>query len=132
LDDFDLQSLQGQEITNAEIYVRGMLRCRKGLACWHPRPRQPFVGEGGVVPGDVGTFDLTDGFKKIFNIWEDDAFLRRLGMPGVESQLPPKNAALHLDELVGGHTIVNGSSSKVSESQAGRYVMHGFLELCEN
>ena len=71
---------------------------------------------------------MTDGFKKIFNIWEDNAFLRRLVVPGITSQLPPNDAAVHLDELVEGHTIVSGSSSKVNESSDGRYADDRFLE----
>ena len=67
---------------------------------------------------------MTDGFKKIFNIWEDDGFLQAIVVPDVEvEQLPPKDTAFHLDELVGGHTIINGGSSMINfESQDERYV----------
>jgi hypothetical protein len=115
--------MQAQVVTNAEIYVRNMLCARAGLACWSPRPRKPFTGERGVVPGDVGTYDLTDGFKTIFNIWQDEALLKRMNILGIQScELPLNDATFHIDELREGATIVSGTSSNVHESQDGQYV----------
>ncbi|KAJ2925398.1 hypothetical protein H1R20_g11679, partial [Candolleomyces eurysporus] len=125
LDDLDLHSMQAQVVTNAEIYVRNMLCARAGLACWSPRPRKPFTGERGVVPGDVGTYDLTDGFKPIFNIWNDSEALRERMDTSSDTQsykLPPGDTTFHFDELEEGATIVNGTSSNVHESQDGQYV----------
>ncbi|RXW13043.1 hypothetical protein EST38_g12811 [Candolleomyces aberdarensis] len=127
LDDLDLHSMSAQVVTNAEIYVRNMLCARAGLACWSPRPRKPFTGERGVVPGDVGTYDLTDGFKTIFNIWRDEALLKRINTSGLQScKLPPNDTMFHLDELKEGATIVSGTSSNVHESEDGRITSFEF------
>jgi hypothetical protein len=69
------------------------------------------MGKKGIVPGDVGTFDLTRGFKKIFNIWEDES------LPDVaRCQLPQRECTTHTDEFAEGHTIVSGTSSKACRS----------------
>lgn len=66
----EIQSQNGVPL-KAEIYMRSMLSSNAGLPCWDPRPYGR-VGDRGIMPGDVGTFDLGNGFDKIFNIWEDD------------------------------------------------------------
>ena len=116
----DMQEIKAQStMTHAEIYTRSMLCADAGLPCWYPEPRRP-VGDRGIVPGDVGTFDLTDGFQKIFNIWEDSGWL--LAVPGVEpEQLPPEKITSH-PELPVGHTVVTGGSATVKASKDGWYV----------
>jgi hypothetical protein len=73
----------------------------------------------------VGTYDLTDGFKPIFNIWKDSEALRERMNASSDMKsfkLPPKETTFHLDELEEGATIVSGTSSNVDESQDGQYV----------
>jgi hypothetical protein len=90
-----------------------------GLACWHPQPRKPWAGEKGIVPGDVGTFDLAHGFRKIFNIWEDQS------LPVARSRLP-SGETTHNGEFAAGHTIVSGLASKIELSEDGKYVDMSF------
>ncbi|RXW20154.1 hypothetical protein EST38_g5692 [Candolleomyces aberdarensis] len=92
MDELDLRSLQSQVTTNAEIYTRG--------------PR-------GIVPGDVGTFDLTYGFKKIFNLWE--------GEFATDYDLPTRKI-VHPEGFAEGHTITSGTSSKIHRSEDERYI----------
>jgi hypothetical protein len=60
------------------------------------------AGTLGIVPGDVGTFDLTDGFQKLFNLW-DEAYLR-CWKPPTQSILTDRD---HLDE---GNHFASGAS----------------------
>ncbi|KAJ2914921.1 hypothetical protein MD484_g5479, partial [Candolleomyces efflorescens] len=92
MSELDLRLLQSQVTTNAEIYTRS--------------PR-------GIVPGDVGTFDLTYGFKKIFNIWEDEC--------AGSWELPAQEIA-RSDHFSEGYTIVSGAYSKIHRSEDDRYI----------
>ncbi|KAJ2926272.1 hypothetical protein H1R20_g10809, partial [Candolleomyces eurysporus] len=92
MDELDLRSLQSQVTTNAEIYTRG--------------PR-------GIVPGDVGTFDLAYGFKKIFNLWE--------GEFATNYDLPTKKI-VHPEGFAEGHTITSSTSSKIHRSEDESYI----------
>ncbi|RXW24097.1 hypothetical protein EST38_g1768 [Candolleomyces aberdarensis] len=81
MSNLELRELKIQKaVMNAEIYTRSMMCSGAGLPCWYP---EPSTGETGIVPGDVGTFDLMDGFIKIFNLW-DDGF-------AAQHRLPPKD-----------------------------------------
>ena len=118
----EIREIKSQSIvTNAEIYTRGMLRAEAGLPCWHPEPRSP-VGDRGIVPGDVGTFDLMDGFAKIFNIWEDESFAY---------QLPPNECTTRPRRFPEGDTVVSGVSAKVWRSEDGRCVQLSFHGGCK-
>ncbi|RXW15666.1 hypothetical protein EST38_g10183 [Candolleomyces aberdarensis] len=92
MSELDLRSIQWQVTTNAEIYTRS--------------PR-------GIVPGDVGTFDLTYGFKKIFNLWEDE-YAGGWDLPAKE--------IVRSDHFAEGHTISSGTSSKVRRSEDGKHI----------
>jgi hypothetical protein len=89
-----------------------MLRSKAGLPCWYPKPCKP-IGERGVVPGDVGTFDLTDGFRRIFNLWEDELF--------ASYRLPCQDVIVHSEHFAEGHTIVSGTSANVRRTIDGKY-----------
>ena len=103
-----MREMKSQSIvTNAEIYTRSMLRADAGLPCWHPEPRSP----AGIVPGDVGTFDLMDGFIKIFNIWEDESFAYN-----------PSNKIIDRRKYFRkGYTIVSGGTTQIHRSEDGRW-----------
>ena len=92
-----------QTMTNAEIYTRSMMCSNDGLPCWRPEPREP-TGEAGIIPGDVGTFDLMNGFRKIFNVWEDGF--------AAQYQLLPQASTIHADHFGKGEAIVEGISSE--------------------
>ena len=104
-----------RSLSNAEIYVRS-LSSSKGLACWQPEPFHPFVGEFGVVPGDVGTYSAEDGFKKTFNIWEDEISIRASAQELKERFYlsPALEVATRPQKLRVGDTIVRGASSGTS------------------
>ncbi|RXW17707.1 hypothetical protein EST38_g8147 [Candolleomyces aberdarensis] len=112
MSELELRSIQSQVTTNAEIYTRSMLCCNEGLPCWRPQPRKP-IGLRGIVPGDVGTFDLTHGFRKIFNLWEDES--------AGGWDLPAKEIVC-IDHFAEGHTIASGASSKIRRSEDGKYI----------
>ena len=119
--DLNSRELQPQGVvTNAEIYTRHMLCSYSGLPCWYPEPRHP-VGDRGVVPGDVGTFDLVHGFKKIFNLWEHDC----VG----SSQLSSERLVLD-DYFPEGHIIPSGMSQKTHRSEDGRWVFSYITTPC--
>ena len=118
----DMREIQALAVvTNAEIYTRSMLSSNAGLPCWYPKPRGS-VGERGIVPGDVGTFDLMDGFTKIFNIWEDESFAY---------QLPPNECTTRPRRFPEGDTVVSGVSAKVCRSEDGRCVQLSFHGGCK-
>ncbi|KAJ2937009.1 hypothetical protein H1R20_g115, partial [Candolleomyces eurysporus] len=106
--------------TKAEVYIRSMLSSGKGLALWQPRPCQPRGGERGVVPGDVGSVSAERGFKKIFNLWENEADIRASNVFG-GSYCPPRMEVVTREELLAGDTIVDGTTS------ATRYAADGGL-----
>ena len=113
----DIREITSQStMTNAEIYTRSMMFSNAGLPCWDPEPRSP-VGDRGIVPGDVGTFDLIDGFTKIFNIWEDET---------LALQLPPSECVTRPSRFREGGTIVNGILAEVHRSNDGRYAQLSF------
>jgi hypothetical protein len=113
----DMREITSQStLSNAEIYTRSMLSSNAGLPCWDPEPRSP-VGERGIVPGDVGTFDLIDGFTKIFNIWEDES---------LALQLPPNECITRPSRFREGRTVVDGILAEVRRSEDERYVQIPF------
>jgi hypothetical protein len=94
----DLREVKTQEAeTRAEVYTRLMMCSNAGLPCWYPAPC-PMTGETGIVPGDVGTFDLTRGFRKIFNLREF----------AVQDRLPSMEPTVRLNHFNQGHVFVEG------------------------
>lgn len=106
-------SLLSSESTEAEIYIAEMLDSGKGLAPWDPRPRKPYLDERGIVPGDVGTFSVSDGFKRIFNIFEDGKSIKAANSDWETYHPPEVKVVTHEEELSLGHTIVRGASVDV-------------------
>jgi hypothetical protein len=113
MDDLDLRSIGSRTRTNAEIYTRLMLSCVEGLPCWRPKP---LPGTQGIIPGDVGTFDLTHGFRKLFNIWEEGSEGRLYGTP------PRATVQISSSHFPEGHTIASGASSSIRRSSDGQCV----------
>lgn len=98
--------------TSGEVYVYAMLHAGQGLPCWKPRPREPLkVGEG-VIPGDVGIFNIESGFRKVFNLWDDEEAIRNSSAAGsyhIRYEIPPKPRVLvNMNELVEGKALVEG------------------------
>lgn len=71
LHDIETQSVDWQKLRTPEVYVFKMLNSMRGLPCWQPDP-QGLTGPQGVIPGDVGTYSVGDGFMKLWNIWDDE------------------------------------------------------------
>jgi hypothetical protein len=61
------------------------------------------LGQQGAVPGDVGTFDLRHGFKKIFNLWQDEDSSMRWSLPSEDIDITDEHFPM-------GHKIVSGVS----------------------
>ncbi|KAJ3528062.1 hypothetical protein NMY22_g9554 [Coprinellus aureogranulatus] len=88
--DFYKSAVDSHELSNAEIYVRGLsLASDKGLPCWQPKP-SALSKASGVQPGDVGIFTAGDGFNKIFNLWDDEDAIRntQTGFSGSDDTPP--------------------------------------------
>ncbi|RXW12585.1 hypothetical protein EST38_g13269, partial [Candolleomyces aberdarensis] len=112
LNDLDLRSIQAKSTTNAEIYTRLMLNCcDEGLPCWRPRP---LSGTQGITPGDVGRFNLTNGFQKLFNVWDEEF--------AGSWQAPTRITQQLRDYFPEGHSIANGASSTIRLSPDRQYV----------
>jgi hypothetical protein len=124
MEELDLQIIQS-DITRAEIYVRSMLRSGHGLACWNPKPRNPLVPGKGVTPGDIGTFTPVYGFKKIFNIWDNESLGDQVVQsPRYLAQAPSRLIRVHQAELREGDTVCEGISSVVRKTPSGEYVSY--------
>ena len=83
------------------------------------------VGNRHATIAPYDTFSAADGFKKIFNLWEDD----RIRQSASSDELPPRELTLHREELAEGDTIVDGTSSKTYRTPDGRCVLCSFLPL---
>ncbi|KAF6759397.1 hypothetical protein DFP72DRAFT_134571 [Ephemerocybe angulata] len=67
-------------LTTPQVYVYSMLNSGHGLACWKPQPWKTAPPktfgyrreEWGAKPGDVGIYRVEDGFKRLFNVWDDE------------------------------------------------------------
>lgn len=96
----DEHVLNAEKLTTPEIFLCSLLGSGKGLPCWQPKPRKPFSGERGVVPGDVGTYSAEGGFEKLYNLWEDEVAIReRAAQFGETYQLHEKTVTLNDSEL---------------------------------
>ncbi|KAJ3523976.1 hypothetical protein NMY22_g11205 [Coprinellus aureogranulatus] len=104
------------KMTTPDVYVSRMLKSGRGLACWQPQPRwKDSTNECGTTPGDVGTFTSGGGFKKLFNLWDDDEPVRKtaeLFHHNIEYRLPPKDISLGQSDLGKGDTVVQGVTAK--------------------
>ncbi|KAF5330063.1 hypothetical protein D9611_010431 [Ephemerocybe angulata] len=119
IEELDDRFLEMQKLTTPEVYVASMLGSGKGLACWQPRPRQPFAGESlrGVIPGDVGIFHPESGFKRSFNLWEDEASLREeygaVASSETPYQSPHRRVAVYEEELKKDDILVQGAACEM-------------------
>lgn len=70
------------------------------------------MGEGGITPGDVGTYSAEYGFQKAFNLWDDGGSLqstaKALGM--VAYSPPPRNVTTDPGILKEGSTVLDGAT----------------------
>lgn len=66
------------------------------------------------MPGDVGTYTPEDGFRKMFNIWDDAESIRVSASALMESSYePPPNGMIHHPgKMDVGDIISEGLSSK--------------------
>ncbi|KAJ3535850.1 hypothetical protein NMY22_g6296 [Coprinellus aureogranulatus] len=111
-EDLDPRLFQSSHLTTPQVYVRSMLKAGEGLACWRPRPVVPHCGPKGVVPGDVGTYSADGGFKKIFNIWEDENKICPIDLSGSDVfRLPSRVIAVDPEAIPQGFTITEGVDS---------------------
>lgn len=103
-------------LTTPDVYVLQMLRSGKGLPCWQPRPWKPYASKSGTVPGDVGIFAAESGFKKLFNIWDDDEAVRSTGRRqcGTAYELPERKLVVTESVLLRGEAVAQGTSSQTS------------------
>ncbi|KAF5342011.1 hypothetical protein D9611_001239 [Ephemerocybe angulata] len=121
------------DLTTPEIYVSNMLGTGKGLACWQPRPRKPYAGETGAIPGDVGTYSAEGGFKKIFNLWDDEVALANKANELYQTtyRAPERNVFIDESEMQQDETIVSGASSDILYMNDGRAPV-GFEFRCRS
>ncbi|KAF6746001.1 fungal-specific transcription factor domain-containing protein [Ephemerocybe angulata] len=123
LQEIDVQSVDWQRLRTPEVYVFRMLNAMKGLPCWEPNPQGRFSGPEGVVPGDVGTYSVADGFKKTFNIWNDDEAIRSTASrSGIVYHTPEGRETTRVQVLGKGDAVTQGPSASTifrsnSESQ---------------
>lgn len=102
--------MEPSKITIPHVYIRSMLTSGRGLASWNPRPRKP-AGERGLVPGDVGTFHVVRGLKKLFNLFEDAESIRAARLSAMNYTPPDMTIVTHEEELTPGQPIVVGVST---------------------
>lgn len=81
-----------------------------------PQPSDnSFVGDGGVVPGDVGTYTAGDGFKKFFNLWDDKTSIEAASRLFNEAEYqPPLWNVTRGATMNEGETVVEGVASSVT------------------
>jgi hypothetical protein len=108
-------------LTTPDIYVFHMLRSGKGLPCWQPRPWKPLAGESGTILGDVGIYTAERGFKRLFNVWDDDEAVLRTGQRYSEAdyELPEREVVVAESGLFEGDAVVHGASSEISWMEDG-------------
>ncbi|TEB26709.1 hypothetical protein FA13DRAFT_1007808 [Coprinellus micaceus] len=92
--------------TPAEIYVCDLMCSGHGLPCWDPRPRQDELQPAGIVPGDVGTYSVDDGFKKLFNLWDVEDIIRGIATTYCEGTYEPLGGTSKIKPELGAGTII--------------------------
>lgn len=124
LQEIDLQSVDWQRLRTPEVYVFRMLNAMKGLPCWEPNPQGRFSGPEGVVPGDVGTYSVADGFKKTFNIWNDDEAIRSTASRcGIIYHTPEGRETTRVQVLGKGDAVTQGpSASTIFRSNSDKHI----------
>lgn len=113
-----MSALSPPDLTSAEVYVRSLsMASNIGLPCWQPEPSALFKADG-VLPGDVGTFSAEDGFKKIFNLWDDAKSIRmtqsRQQDPAGVYHPPKRNILRTENVLREGETVPYGVHSETT------------------
>ncbi|KAF6761115.1 hypothetical protein DFP72DRAFT_880124 [Ephemerocybe angulata] len=115
--------LSVEQMTIPEIYLCSLLGSGRGLPCWQPSPQSALrTGKDrGVVPGDVGIYSVEEGFRKLFNLWEDGAAIQeRARLSGETYELPERAVTIDIDELSRGDIIASpGISSHMVDRADG-------------
>ncbi|KAF6759338.1 hypothetical protein DFP72DRAFT_133166 [Ephemerocybe angulata] len=120
--------------TMPQVYVYHMLRAGKGLACWEPEPFFSPSSEDvkGTVPGDVGSYTPEGGFKKIFNLWDDERSLKVMARTLYqENYTSPPNGLTQRRGAQKGYTVARGAVAEVHESLSGESI-EGFEFKCQD
>jgi len=121
----DSRSFDCTGLTIPEVYVCNLLGSGNGLPCWDT---SPFEGERGAAPGDVGTYTAEGGFKRMFNLWDDEASIRRtaasLSIDGKSRyRAPRRRVVVAKDRFREGDTVTQGAyASKTTRSHADNVV----------
>jgi hypothetical protein len=84
-----------------------MIRSGLGLPLWNPSPQR---GEA-VTPGDVGRFSPQNGFRMIFNVWDDEE---------TRKFAPDRKVQVLTDYLQKGETFLHGAVGRVINASDGR------------
>ncbi|KAF6759375.1 hypothetical protein DFP72DRAFT_1043093 [Ephemerocybe angulata] len=132
--ELDPRPLEG--LTTPQVYVYSMLGSGRGFACWKPQnqdsvgsPRRRIfpsishsestVGWRGIIPGDVGTYDAERGFRKMFNLWEDDEAIRGMARDiyhGIYTAPDDSEVKISEDDFRRGDTAAQSASAEVNDS----------------
>ncbi|KAF5339135.1 hypothetical protein D9611_011135 [Ephemerocybe angulata] len=113
LQDIGNRSVDWQRLRTPEVYVFRMLNIMRGLPCWQPDP-QGLAEPEGVVPGDVGTYSVGDGFMKLFNIWDDEEPIRKTAARTSNTEpyaAPEGRRVIHTPVFSQGDTVTEGPSA---------------------
>ncbi|KAF6743886.1 hypothetical protein DFP72DRAFT_108382 [Ephemerocybe angulata] len=113
LQDIENESVDWHRLRSPEVYVFRMLNSMRGLPCWQPDP-QGLAGPHGVIPGDVGTYNVGDGFMKLWNIWDDEEAVQRTaeGISNVETYIAPQGRrTLRIQVFDEGDTVAEGPTA---------------------
>ncbi|KAF6745530.1 hypothetical protein DFP72DRAFT_49914 [Ephemerocybe angulata] len=113
LQDIENRSVDWQRLRTPEVYVFRMLNIMRGLPCWQPDP-QGLAGPQGIIPGDVGTYSVGEGFLKMWNIWDDEETVRRssVGTPNSKIYFAPRGRqTLRTQAFAEGDTVAEGPSA---------------------
>ncbi|KAF5332193.1 hypothetical protein D9611_008158 [Ephemerocybe angulata] len=137
--ELDSRPLEG--LTTPQVYVYSMLGSGRGLACWKPHNQdsagsphrrifpsishsESTVGWRGIIPGDVGTYDAEGGFRKMFNLWEDDEAIRGMARDIYHRiySAPDDEVKISEGDFWRGDTVAQGASAEVNDSGDGEVI----------
>ncbi|KAF6746002.1 hypothetical protein DFP72DRAFT_1175819 [Ephemerocybe angulata] len=123
LHEIEVQSVDWQWLRTPEVYVFRMLNAMKGLPCWEPCPQGRFAGPQGVIPGDVGTYGVADGFKKTFNIWKDEAIRETAASCGISYHAPEGGETTCAEVWEKGDAVTQGpSATTIFRSNSNKHI----------